>query len=288
MYKFTPQLVSKRSSEIFVAAVGRWLFGAVVALGLAAPAAAQVALGTASTFSVLAGSTVTNIGPSAVDGNVGVSPGAAITGFPPGIVVNGTLHAGDPVAALAQTSVTGAYTALAAVACNTNLTGQDLGNLVLTPGTYCFDTSATLTGPLILDGQGNPNAQFVFQIATTLTAANGSAVLLTNGVTACNVAWQVGTSATLGTTSSFAGNILALLSITANNGASIVGRALARNGAVTLESATVGGCAAAAPPGGGGAGGAGVSSIPTLSEWGLLLLSCLLGMAVWARRRHSR
>lgn len=261
----------------------RWLLGALAALALAAPAAAQVALGNASTFSVLGGSAVTSIGPSTVNGDLGVSPGTSVTGFPPGTVVNGTIHAGDATAAQAQIGVTSAYNALAARTCDTNLTGQNLGGLVLTPGTYCFNTSANLTGQLTLDAQGNPNAQFVFKTGSSLVTANGSSVLLTNGATACNVAWQVGTSATLGTTSSFVGNILALNSVTANNGASISGRALARNGAVSLDSANIGGCVVPPPV---VVGGSGIFSVPTLTEWGVLLLSLLIGAAVWARRRH--
>ena len=194
-------------------------------------------LGTAASFAVLASSTVTNTGPTIVNGNVGVSPGAAVTGFPPGTVVGGTIHAADALAAQAQSDTTTAYTNLAGQACNTNLTGQDLGGLTLTPGVYCFSSSAQLTGPVTLNAEGNPNAVFVFQIGSTLTTASASSVVGINSPSGaiCNVFWQVGSSATLGTTTSFAGNILALASITLNTGASVSGRALARTAAVTMD-----------------------------------------------------
>jgi ethanolamine utilization microcompartment shell protein EutS len=209
-------------------------------LGIAAllcnpsPALAQT-LGTATGFAVLGGSTVTNTGSTVVTGDLGVSPGTAITGFPPGFVI-GTIHAADAVALQAQSDVTTAYNALAGLACNTNLTGQDLGGLTLTPGVYCFSSSAQLTGTLTLNAQGNSAAVFVFQIGSTLTTASNSSVLMTNGGSSCNVFWQVGSSATLGTdTIFFSGNILALTSITLNTRARISGRALARNGAVTMD-----------------------------------------------------
>jgi hypothetical protein len=214
-------------------------FGVVVVGRAGARAAeAPVDLGTAASFAVLAGSTVTNIGPSVVGGDLGVSPGTAITGFPPGIV-NGTIHATDAVAAQAQADLTIAYNSAAGRACNVVLTDQDLGGLTLTSGVYCFSTSAQLTGTLTLDAQGDPNAVFIFQVGSTLITASGSNVALINGAQACNVFWQVGSSATLGTDSHFVGTILALTSITANTGADVDGRLLARNGAVTLDDNTV-------------------------------------------------
>jgi hypothetical protein len=192
-------------------------------------------LGAAAGFAVLGGSTVTNTGPSILVGALGVAPGTAITGFPPGIVV-GPIHAGDPVAVQAHNDAAVAYNNLAGQACGTNLTGQDLGGLTLTIGTYCFNTSAQLTGTLTLDAQGNPFAVFIFQIGSTLTTASNSAVVIINGGIACNnVFFQVGSSATLGTNTAFQGNILAFTSITINAGASFNGRALAQNGAVTLD-----------------------------------------------------
>ena len=206
-------------------------------------------LGTAKSFAVLAGQTVTNTGPTSVIGDLGVWPGTAITGFPPGIVTGGTIHAGDAVAMQAQSGVTAAYNVLTSQACTSNLTSPELGGLTLTPGVYCFTSSAQLTGTLTLNAQGDPNAVFIFKIVSTLTTANASSVLVINGGNDCNVFWQVGSSATLGTDTSFKGNILALTSITLNTGASVVsGRALARNGAVTMDDNTVSiaGCAVSA------------------------------------------
>jgi len=202
----------------------------------AANAATNPGLGTAGSFAVLAATTVTNTGPTVVNGNLGVSPGNAVTGFPPGTVVGGTIHAGDAVAAQAQADALVAYNALAGQACNVNLTGQDLGGLTLTAGVYCFNSSAELTGPLILDAQGDPNAVFIFQIGSTLTTASSASVELINSADECNVFYQVGSSATLGTTTSFQGNILALTSITLNTGATEQGGLYALNGAVTLDS----------------------------------------------------
>jgi len=194
-------------------------------------------LGSAANFAVLGGSTVTNTGPTVITGNLGVSPGSAITGFPPGVVVNGSVHGADAVSQLARNDLIIAYNALAAMAPNQSLTGMNLGGLTLTPGVYSFATSAFLTGTLTLDGVGDPNAMFVFQIGSTLITSSLSSVLTTNGAGALNIFYQVGSSATLGTGTAFQGNILALASITLTTGATIVeGRALAINGAVTLDS----------------------------------------------------
>lgn len=211
----------------------------------AVPASAQISLGTSQSFGVLGGTTVTNTGASTITGNVGVSPGTSVTGFPPGAVVGGSIHAGDATAAQAQSDLTIAYDAAAGTACNVDLTGQNLGGLTLTPGVYCFSSSAFLTGTLTLDLQGNPDAFFLFKIGSTLITASGSSILLINsGGTTCppNVYWQVGSSATLDTGSSFLGNILALQSITLNMGADLNGRALARNAAVTLDTNSVTSC----------------------------------------------
>jgi hypothetical protein len=196
-------------------------------------------LGTAASFAVLGASTVTNTGASIVTGNLGVSPGTAITGFPPGTVVAGTTHPGDAVALQAQTDAATAYSNLAGQSCNTILTGQDLGGLTLTPGTYCFATSAQLTGILTLNAQGNPNAVFIFKIGSTLTTAAASSVVVINGGSDCNVFWQVGTSATLGANTTFAGNLLAEASITLGNASSVIGRTLALSAAVTMDTDTV-------------------------------------------------
>jgi type VI secretion system secreted protein VgrG len=275
------------------------IIGMVTILFGASPASAQTApsLGSADSFAVLAGSTVTNTGTSVITGDVGVSPGGAITGFPPGILVAGTIHSGDSVATAAQASVITAYNNLAGQTCPApnNLTGQNLGNRTLIPGVYCYATSAQLTGTLTLDAQANPAAVFIFQIGTTLTTASSSNVVMTNGGSRCNVFWQVGSSATLGTTTSLAGNILALTSITMTTSAGIFnGRALARNGAVTLDTNTVTGvgCFATPPvpvpipptptptptP----------TPVPTLSEWAFIMLALLLATAGVARLRGRR
>jgi hypothetical protein len=213
-------------------------------LSFSMPAAAQVSLGTAQNFGVLGGSTVTNTGATTVNGSVGVSPGGAVTGFPPGVVVGGAIHSNDAVAQQAQNDLTTAYNNIAATPCTVDLTGQNLGGLTLTPGVYCFASSAQLTGALTLDALGNPNALFLFKIGSTLTTASGSSVtVINNGGSSCNRAyWQVGSSATIGTGSSFIGDILALTSITLTTGANTSGRALARNGAVTLDTNTVNAC----------------------------------------------
>lgn len=218
---------------------------AIVALfmcsGLAAgPSTASAdILGTAQHFAVLGGSAVNNSGPTFITGNLGVWPEAALTGFPSGSVA-GTIHAGDAVAQQAQNDVTTAYNALASMTATQNLTGTDLGGLTLLPGVYFFASSAFLTGTLTLDTRGDPDAMFVFQIGSSLASASNSSVVILNSADACNVYWQVGSTATLGTDSAFQGNILALTSITLNSRASLIdGRALARNGAVTLDSNTI-------------------------------------------------
>jgi hypothetical protein len=202
-------------------------------------------LGTAGLFAVLAGSTVTNTGPTTINGNVGVSPGTAITGFPPASIGgSGILYSSGPEALQAQSDLAAAYNFAAGEACPHVLTGQDLGGLTLLPGTYCFDSSAQLTGTVTLDGLGVSTSVFIFQVGSSLTTASASVVDLINSANAGNVFWQVGSSATLGTTTSFAGNILALTSISLDTGASInCGRALARNGAVTLDNNNVALCA---------------------------------------------
>lgn len=215
------------------------ILSAIVMLaGFLPPGHAQGFINSAGSFAVLGGSTVTSTGNTVLTGNLGVSPGTAITGFPLGIV-NGTTHAGDAVAAQAQNDVVAVYLALYAEAINQNLTGQDLGGLTNTPGVYHFNSSAQLTGMLVLDAQGDSNARFDFQIGSTLTTASGAAVLLINGAQAGNVFWQVGTSATIGVGTAFYGSILANQSITFNTSASLTGRALAMNGAVTLDNNSI-------------------------------------------------
>jgi type VI secretion system secreted protein VgrG len=216
-----------------------------VGLGLCAlafgssPALAQSpSLGSAQNFAVLGASTVTSTGLTTVTGDLGVSPGTAVTGFPPGILT-GTLHAGDAVALQAQADVTVAYNACAGAVVTTTLTGQDLGGLTLTPGVYFFAASAPMNGVLTLDAQGNPNAVFIFQIGSTLLPAINASVNVINGAQNGNVFWQVGSSATLAAGVVFRGNILALASITLGAGTQVNGRALARTGAVTMGASSV-------------------------------------------------
>jgi hypothetical protein len=213
---------------------------------------AQISLGpTVNTFGVLAGSTVTNSGPTIVSGNLGVSPGTAITGFTgiapggPGTVL-GTIHSADAVAAQAQFELTAAFNAAAGAASTATIAG-DLGGLTLFPGVYTSSSTIGITGPLTLNAQGNSNAQFIFQIGSGLTTAPSSAVILINGAQVSNVFWVVGSSATLGTTSFFVGNILAQASVSLNTSAVLQGRALARTGAVTLLGNTVNSPAGPAP-----------------------------------------
>jgi hypothetical protein len=225
----------------------------IIALVLATqPAAAigtAVPLGTAASYSVLGGQTVTNTGPSVLNGDVGVSPGTAITGFPPGVALGAT-HPADAHALQAQSDLTIAYNNAAGQAPDASIAG-DLGGQTLAPGVYNASSSIGLTGTVTLDGEGDLNAVFIFQVGSTLTTASASTVALLNDAQACNVFWQIGSSATLGTDTTFVGTIMALTSITANTGATVDGRALARNGAVTLDSNifTSSACVTAPPTG---------------------------------------
>jgi hypothetical protein len=213
------------------------LFLACAALAIFVAQARGQSLGSAETFGVLGASTVTNTGATIVSGDVGVSPGSAITGFPPGIVVNGAIHAADGPATAAHADLVTAYNdfaGLASPAAN-NLTDQDLGGMTLTPGVYHFDVAATSGGALTFDAQGDSNARFVIQIGTTLTTSSNSSVLLINGADARNIYFQLGTAATLGSGSSFIGNIMAGTAITAVGGVTVTGRLLAVVEAVTLD-----------------------------------------------------
>jgi hypothetical protein len=201
-------------------------------------------LGSGQSFAVLGHESVTNAhnapNPSTqVYGNLGVTPGTSVTGFyPDGTVTGGTIHINDGVAQLAMVDATTAYNTLAGLSSTHDLTGHILGSpgyTVLTPGVYHFDSSAQLTGALTLDFLGNPDADFVFQIGSTLTTASSSSVNVVNGGPLSGVYWQVGTSATLGLDTMFAGNILAQASVSLNDRADILcGRAFGLTGAVTL------------------------------------------------------
>jgi hypothetical protein len=208
------------------------------------PPSAAIPLGAACSFGILGGSTVTNVAGTAtsVSGDVGVWPGTAITGFGAPASITGAFHAGDTVAQTAQGDLTTAYNAAAGAANGTVLTA-DIGGQTLPAGVYrttSAQPSLGITGNLTLDGGGNPNAVWIFQIVSTLTTAAGnSQVILINSANSHNVFWQVGSSATLGTTTTFAGTIMAQASISLTTGAHLNGRALARTGAVTLDTNTV-------------------------------------------------
>lgn len=220
--------------------------GVALAAVLASPA---LGLGSAAGFQVLGGSTVTNTGASVIAGDLGVAPGTTITGFPPGLVTDGgATHAGDALALQAQSDVALAYNSSAGQPCNIHLADQELGGKTLTPDVYCFSSLAQLTGQLVLDAQGNAAAVWIIQIPGGLSTASNSSVIVTNGGGVCNVFWIVGESATIGAGSSFAGNILALTSITLAPGANLSGRALARNGAVTLDTNTISKAPCSQPP----------------------------------------
>ena len=216
-----------------------WLV-ALAAFAGDAPAATPVQIGRAAAFAVLGATTVTSAGTSTITGDLGVSPGTAVTGFPPGAgtgVLNGTMHAGDSVAAGAHGDLATAYDAAVLVPKTADATILD--GLTLGPGVHRGATLSLAAGTLTLDGGGDPNAVFIFQAGTTLTTAAGSLVSLTNGTQACNVFWQVGSSATLGAGSLLRGSILAQTSITVGAGVTIHGRALALDAAVTLDNDTV-------------------------------------------------
>jgi len=247
----------------------------------------EVDLGTANNFAVLAGSTVTSASTTTINGgDVGLSPGTSITG-PITISPPYTTHVADGVALQAQNDLTTAYNQAVGLAVSQTLTGQDLGGLTLTPGVYFFSSSAQLTGTLTLNGEGLADPVFVFQIGSTLTTASNSSVVTINdgdsSTPGISVFWQVGSSATLGTGTAFEGNILALTSITAETGATVLdGRLLARNGAVTLDGNNI-----MAPPaeviGGGGNGGGG-EKVPDTGSTLLLLGSGLAALLGFGRR----
>jgi len=201
---------------------------------IAGAATATINLATASSYAVLAGSTITNTGASVISGDIGLSPGTAVVGFPPGVQSSGTTQVADAQAGVAQSDLTAAYVD-AASRTPFSTVSSDLGGSTLVPGVYQSSTGLSLTGTLTLNGGGDANAVFIFQAGSTLIAAAASQVILENGAQACNVFWQIGSSATLGTTSQFSGSLMALTSITLDTGARVTGRVLARNGAVTLD-----------------------------------------------------
>ncbi|HEX9093572.1 MAG TPA: ice-binding family protein [Coriobacteriia bacterium] len=234
------------------------LVAAALAVTMAVPTISMAAqptvnLGTTSTFAVLAGSTITNVGPTTIGGSaggdVGLHPGTAFTGQA-SVTISGAVHLADAIALIAKNDLITAYDDAAGRTPVTTIP-TELGGTTLLPGVYdSLSGTFQITGPLTLDAQGDPDAVFVFKCASTLVTASGSSVNLINDARYCRVFWQVGTSATLGTNSSFVGHIFALTSIAAQTGATVQGQLLARNGAVTLDTNTItnGVCAAAATP----------------------------------------
>lgn len=264
---------------------------AVFSLALPSPAMAQGYLGgNLRSFAVLAGTTVTCAGASTITGDVGVSPGAAIVGFPAPCSDVGTLHSADATAAAGQADLTTAYTTLAGLPCAATI-GPNLAGLTLTQGVYCVGAAASnLTGTLTLDAQGNANAVFVFRMSSTLITSPGATVSLVNGANACAVEWQVSSSATIDVGTTFVGNILALTSISMNSGANLAGRALTRNGAVTLNANSVSFAACGATAGAGGVPPpfppVGVPTLPDLVKW--VLFAVLLGGGSYLVSRRTR
>jgi hypothetical protein len=260
-------------------------------------AAASVGLGTAAPFSVLGGSTVTNTGPTTMWGNLGLSPGSSVTGAPH---VLGQTHVDDAVAIAAKNDLTTAYND-AASRPSSGSAGTDLAGQVFLPGVRTASSSLLLSsGSVTLDAQGNPNAVFIFQIGSTLITGSNTSVSLINGAQACNVFWQVASSATLGTGTSFVGTVMALESITANTAATIHGRLLARTGAVTLDTNTIttSNCASSVSGSGGGAEtpngvpppglvGGGTTALPPIGSRTVVPPSVLAKRRAAARRRAA-
>jgi hypothetical protein len=264
--------------------------GLLILSVLAVNAHAGTILGTAGNFAVLGGQSVTNTGPTTLTGDLGVSPGSSITGLST-ITLTGAsaVHQTDAVAAGAQADATTAFNTLALLPFTQNLTGQDLGGMTLNSGVYFFASAAQLTGSLTLDFLGLSNQNIVFQIGSTLTTASASSVTIANANSSDNVFWQVGSSATLGTTTSFVGNIIALTSVTMDTGAKdLCGSVIARNGAVTMDSNTISNTCAGGTGGGPGTGIGGGTGVPEGGSTLLYLCSFLLPIGAMRAFRFRR
>ena len=254
---------------------GGWLWTAfVIGMALLNPGAMastpMVDLGTATGFAVLAGAGITNTGPTTITGDVGSSPTPSITGFG-SVTLNGTNHGGDADTQLAKIDLSSAYDSAAGRTADVFYGGGfDLGGLTLAPGVYNGSSSLFLTGDLILDAQGDPNAVWVFQAASTLITAANSTVTVIGGADASRVFWQVGSSATLGTDTDFSGTILAMTDITLATGATLDGQALAQNGAVTLDTNIISGS---------------LLPVPEPGSAALVMLG-VLGCLFYPRQRH--
>ncbi|MBC7463136.1 MAG: DUF3494 domain-containing protein [Actinobacteria bacterium] len=224
------------------AAIVTLLFTFVLAPSISSAAGPTITTGSTSTYAVLGSSTITNIGATIISGtaggNIGLSPGTSFTGRTT-VTTTGVLHITDTAASVAQTDLVTAFNSAAAPV-PTTLSSPDLAGKTLVAGTYsAADGTLANSGAFTLDAKGDPTAVFIFQTASTLKTASGSSMTLINGAQACNVFWKVGSSATLGTNSTFVGHIFAQISITATTGASIKGSLLARTGAVTLDTNTI-------------------------------------------------